>query len=165
MGTKRKPMKKSSCKPMLPVLQRKTNSQGPTASPRNFFFLVFLLSRRCRHQPTAMNGRAQKVSMGRQRSTYQRRAYDGKAAKGAVDGHRRGWGYIVKFLHPMYFFPSLVQPPYHNTRPSTELIRTSLPSHRTLSADTLRESKLLPPFTRGSAISGRTAEISAQSHR
>ena len=120
MGTKRKPMKKSSCKPMLPVLQRKTNSQGPTASPRNFFFLVFLLSRRCRHQPTAMNGRAQKVSMGRQRSTYQRRAYDGEAAKGAVDGHRRGWGYIVKFLHPMYFFPSLVQPPYHNTRPSTE---------------------------------------------
>jgi hypothetical protein len=30
-------------------------------------------------------------TMGRQRSTYQRRAYDGKAAKGAVDGHRRGW--------------------------------------------------------------------------
>jgi hypothetical protein len=39
-----------------------------------------------------MNGRAQKVSMGRQRRTYQRREYDGKAA---VDGHRRGWGYIV----------------------------------------------------------------------
>ena len=29
-------------------------------------------------------------TMGRQRSTYQRRAYDGKAAKGASDGHRRG---------------------------------------------------------------------------
>ena len=25
----------------------------------DFFFLLFLLSRRCRHQPTAMDGRAQ----------------------------------------------------------------------------------------------------------
>jgi hypothetical protein len=31
----------------------------------------------------------------------------------------------------------------------------SLPSHRTLSADTLRESKLLPPFTRGQPSAGR----------
>ena len=43
---------------------------------------------------------------GRVESVYQRRTCDGKAAKGAVDGHRRGWGYIVEFPHPMYFYPS-----------------------------------------------------------
>ena len=41
----------------------------------------------------------------------------------------------------------------------------SLPSHRTLSADTLRESKLLPPFTRGQPSAAKRAEVSAQSHR
>ena len=73
---------------------------------------------------------------------YQRRAYDGKATKYVSTESVRWEGsegsseertmgrqrtaidedgvIIVKFLHPMYFFPSLVQPPYHNTRPSTE---------------------------------------------
>ena len=44
-------------------------------------------------------------TMGRQRRTYQRRAYDGKAAKGAVDGHRRGWGYNCKISTPHVLFP------------------------------------------------------------
>ena len=43
--------------------------------------------------------------MGMQRRTYQRRAYDGKAAKGAVDGHRRGWGYNCKISTPHVLFP------------------------------------------------------------
>jgi hypothetical protein len=49
--------------------------------------------------PSMNAGISGKRTMGRQRRMYQRRADDGKAA---VDGHRREWGYIVKFPHPMY---------------------------------------------------------------
>jgi hypothetical protein len=46
--------------------ERSIRTRPSTVSPRNCF-LVFLLSRRCRHQPTAMDGRAEKVSTGWER--------------------------------------------------------------------------------------------------
>jgi hypothetical protein len=50
--------------------ERSIRTRPSTVSPRNFVFLVFLLSRRCRHQPMAMDGRQRRYQRG------------GKGAKG-----------------------------------------------------------------------------------
>ena len=46
---------------------RTVTNNGHRRESEEFCFLVFLLSRRCRHQPTAMDRRAEKVSTGWER--------------------------------------------------------------------------------------------------
>ena len=47
--------------------ERSIRTRPSTVSPRNFVFLVLLLSRRCQHQPMAMDGKAEKISTGWER--------------------------------------------------------------------------------------------------
>ncbi len=74
--------------------ERHIRTRPSTASPRNFF-----RRRRC----------------GQSTYDHERKRTDVIKAVGTV-----GRGYLVKFLHPMYFLPSWDKLPWYNTRSLTE---------------------------------------------